>query len=41
VIEVRRGRVIRDENDGMYSQREQSTDEFTAMLRDENTRMPW
>jgi cell division transport system ATP-binding protein len=41
VIEVRRGRVIRDENDGMYSQREQSTDEFTAMLRDENTRLPW
>ncbi|HEX3875160.1 MAG TPA: cell division ATP-binding protein FtsE [Solirubrobacteraceae bacterium] len=38
VIEVRRGRVIRDENDGMYSQREQSTDEFTAMLRDENIR---
>ena len=41
VIEVRSGRVIRDENDGMYSQREQSTDEFTAMLRDENTRIPW
>jgi cell division transport system ATP-binding protein len=41
VIEVRSGRVIRDENDGMYSQREQSTDEFTAMLRDENTRITW
>jgi cell division transport system ATP-binding protein len=41
VIEVRSGRVIRDENDGMYSQREQSTDEFTAMLRDENTRISW
>jgi len=41
VIEVRRGRVIRDENEGMYSQRDQSTDEFTAMLRDENTRISW
>ncbi len=41
VIEVRKGRVIRDENDGMYSQRDQSTDEFTAMLRDENTRISW
>ena len=41
VIEVRRGRVIRDENDGMYSQREQSTDEFTAMLRDDSTRISW
>jgi cell division transport system ATP-binding protein len=41
VIEVRKGRVIRDENDGMYSPREQSTDEFTAMLRDENTRISW
>jgi cell division transport system ATP-binding protein len=41
VIEVRKGRVIRDENEGMYSQRDQSTDEFTAMLRDENTRISW
>jgi cell division transport system ATP-binding protein len=41
VIEVRRGRVIRDENDGMYSQRDQSTDEFTAMLRDDSTRITW
>ncbi|HEY5197403.1 MAG TPA: cell division ATP-binding protein FtsE [Solirubrobacteraceae bacterium] len=41
VIEVRGGRVIRDENDGMYSQREQSTDEFTAMLRDDSTRISW
>jgi cell division transport system ATP-binding protein len=41
VIEVRRGRVVRDENDGMYTQRDQSTDEFTAMLRDENTRISW
>ncbi|HWH12203.1 MAG TPA: cell division ATP-binding protein FtsE [Solirubrobacteraceae bacterium] len=41
VIEVRSGRVIRDENDGMYSQRDQSTDEFTAMLRDDSTRISW
>jgi cell division transport system ATP-binding protein len=41
VIELVRGRVVRDEDEGMYRQREQSTDEFTAMLRDENTRTPW
>ncbi|MEA2369833.1 MAG: cell division transport system ATP-binding protein [Solirubrobacteraceae bacterium] len=41
VIELVRGRVVRDEDEGMYRQREQSTDEFTAMLRDENTRIPW
>jgi cell division transport system ATP-binding protein len=41
VIELVKGRVVRDEDEGMYRQREQSTDEFTAMLRDENTRLPW
>jgi cell division transport system ATP-binding protein len=41
VIELVSGRVVRDEDEGMYRQREQSTDEFTAMLRDENTRIPW
>jgi cell division transport system ATP-binding protein len=41
VIEVRKGRVIRDESEGMYSQRDQSTDEFTAMLRDDSTRISW
>src|SRR6201994_3694719 len=35
VVELGRGRVLRDEDEGMYRQREQSTDEFTAMLRDE------
>jgi cell division transport system ATP-binding protein len=41
VVELGGGRVLRDEDEGMYRQREQSTDEFTAMLRDENTRIPW
>ncbi len=41
VIELVGGQVVRDEDEGMYRQREQSTDEFTAMLRDENTRIPW
>src|SRR3954447_21872884 len=33
VIEVNSGRVVRDEASGMYSPGEQSTGEFTAMLR--------
>jgi cell division transport system ATP-binding protein len=33
VIELTGGRVVRDEAGGLYSQREQTTDEFGAMLR--------
>ena len=33
VIELANGRVVRDEAGGLYSQREQTTDEFGAMLR--------
>jgi cell division transport system ATP-binding protein len=33
VIELTAGRVVRDEAGGLYSQREQTTDEFGAMLR--------
>jgi cell division transport system ATP-binding protein len=33
VIELAGGRVVRDEAGGLYSQREQTTDEFGAMLR--------
>jgi cell division transport system ATP-binding protein len=33
VIELAGGRVMRDEAGGLYSQREQTTDEFGAMLR--------
>jgi hypothetical protein len=34
VIELANGRVVRDEAGGMYSQREPTTDEFGALLRD-------
>lgn len=34
VIEVDRGRIIRDEAAGMYAAGEQTTDEFGAMMRD-------
>jgi cell division transport system ATP-binding protein len=34
VIELASGRVVRDEAGGMYSQREPTTDEFGALLRD-------
>jgi cell division transport system ATP-binding protein len=33
VIELAGGRVVRDETSGLYSPREQTTDEFGAMLR--------
>jgi cell division transport system ATP-binding protein len=38
VIELAGGRVMRDEAGGLYSQREQTTDEFGAMLRGSLTR---
>jgi cell division transport system ATP-binding protein len=34
VIELAGGRVVRDESVGLYSPREQTTDEFGAMMRD-------
>lgn len=34
VIEISKGRVIRDEAAGMYAANEQTTDEFGAMMRD-------
>jgi cell division transport system ATP-binding protein len=37
VIELSAGRVVRDEPGGLYAQREQTTDEFAAMLRDGST----
>jgi cell division transport system ATP-binding protein len=37
VIELSGGRVVRDEHGGLYAQREQTTDEFAAMLRDGST----
>jgi cell division transport system ATP-binding protein len=38
VIELAGGRVVRDEKGGMYVQREQTTDEFAALMRDANMR---
>ena len=38
VIELANGRVIRDEAGGRYTQVEQTTDEFGAMLRDGSTK---
>jgi cell division transport system ATP-binding protein len=37
VIELAGGRVVRDEPGGLYSQREQTTDEFAALMRDGTT----
>jgi cell division transport system ATP-binding protein len=35
VIELERGRIIRDEADAMYGRREPSTAEFGALMRGE------
>jgi hypothetical protein len=34
VIELREGRIVRDEATGLYAPGEQTTSEFAAMLRD-------
>jgi cell division transport system ATP-binding protein len=40
VIELEKGRIVRDEADAMYGRREPSTAEFAALMRGEPAREP-